>query len=52
MLRSDFKTYLGQTVAVMAVPALGAIQLTLIFALAPSIASVRVRPIMAALAVE
>jgi hypothetical protein len=43
---------LGQTVMVMAVPARGAIQLVLMLALAPSIASVLVKPEIAALAVE
>jgi hypothetical protein len=43
---------LGQTVIVMAVPARGAIQLVLMFALAPSMARVRVKPEIAALAVE
>ena len=43
---------LGQTVMVMAVPARGARQLVLMLALAPSMASVRVNPEMAALAVE
>jgi hypothetical protein len=45
-------TYLGQTVAVIAVPALGAIQLAWIPARPPSIASVLVKPMMADLAVE
>jgi len=43
---------LGQTVIVMAVPARGARQLVLMFALAPSMARVRVNPEIAALAVE
>jgi hypothetical protein len=47
-----WETHLGQTVIVMAVPARGAIQLTLMFVRAPSIARVRVRPMIAALAVE
>ena len=42
----------GQIVLVMAVPAEGAITLAIILYFAPSMASVRVRPVIPALAVE
>ena len=42
----------GQIVAVMAVPADGAIALAKMLYFLPSMASVRVRPVMAAFAVE
>jgi hypothetical protein len=47
----DFQTHGDQIVFVIAVPALGAIQFTLILYLAPSIANVLVRPMIADLAV-
>jgi hypothetical protein len=49
---TDSGTHWGQTVAVMAVPARGAMQLAWIPVRPPSMARVRVKPIMAALAVE
>lgn len=51
-LRTPVNTHCGQTVAVIAVPARGAMQLTRMLVRPPSMASARARPIKAALAVE